>query len=135
MLWSSLFPSTKKIISTKSAPAAIGPYSQATLSPDGKTLYVSGCIGLRPEGGFAGSTIIDQTRQSLNNLKAIVEEAGFTLQHTLKTTVLLVDMSDYKSVNEVYVEFFNESKPARAAFAVKELPAKALIEIDCVCCK
>ncbi|GMH75908.1 hypothetical protein TrST_g33 [Triparma strigata] len=128
-------PPTKKIMSTPLAPSAIGPYSQATLSPSGRTLYVSGCIGLLPSGGFAGTTITEQTRQALLNLQAIIESSGFTLSQAQKTSVLLTDMSDYKTVNEVYVEFFNESKPARAAYAVKELPAKAMIEIDCVCCR
>ena len=76
-----------------------------------------------------------QARQSLINLKAIVTEAGFSMSQVMKTTVLVADIGDYKAVNEVYEEFFREGKPARAAFAVKDLPAGALFEVDCFCCR
>jgi 2-iminobutanoate/2-iminopropanoate deaminase len=125
-----------RIIFTDLAPAAIGPYSQAVLSPDKKTLYVSGCIGLKPgTTTFAGPSIEEQARQALENLVAIVTEAGGTAKSVVKTTVLLTnDMSAYASVNKIYTEFFSEAKPARAAFAVSALPAGALIEIECVAC-
>ena len=124
-----------KIIHTTNAPAAIGPYSQAVLSPDGKTLYVSGCIGLTPTGQFVGPTVEEQARQALENLVAIVTAAGGTPLSVVKTTVLLTqNMDSYASVNNIYEEFFNEAKPARAAFAVAALPAGALIEIECVAC-
>jgi len=124
-----------KSVFTALAPAAIGPYSQAVLAPDRKTLYVSGCIGLDPSGKFAGPTVEEQTRQALTNLIAIVTEAGGTATSVVKTTVLLTkDMSSYASVNAIYAEYFSEAKPARAAFAVSALPAGALVEIDCVAC-
>ena len=76
-----------------------------------------------------------QARQALENLTAIVTEAGFTLSQVMKTTVLVADIAEYKAVNEVYEEFFKEGKPARAAFAVRDLPAGALFEVDCYCCR
>jgi 2-iminobutanoate/2-iminopropanoate deaminase len=123
--------SKKLIVSTKNAPGAIGPYSQGVKA--GNLLFVSGCIGLTPESGkMIEGGVIEQTRQSLNNMKAILQAGGSTPEDVVKTTVLLSDMKDYAAVNEIYKEVFNEGKPARAAFAVKGLPAGALVEIDAV---
>ena len=123
-----------QIIHTDKAPAAIGPYSQAVQA--GNMLFVSGQIPIDPAtGAFAGEDIVTQTRQSLTNLKAILEAAGYTCADVVKTTVLLADMADFAAMNAVYAEFFPENCPARAAFAVKTLPRNALVEIECVACK
>lgn len=123
-----------KIIHTENAPAAIGPYSQAVQA--GNLLFVSGQIPIDPAtGAFAGDDITIQTRQSLQNLEAILNEAGFLLANVVKTTVLLADMADFAAMNAVYAQFFPVNSPARAAFAVKELPKGALVEIEAVACK
>ena len=120
-----------QIIHTDKAPAAIGPYSQAVKTGD--LLFVSGQIPIDPATGeFAGSDITTQTRQSLNNVKAILEEAGYTLADVVKTTVLLADISDFAAMNAVYAQFFQNNCPARAAFAVKDLPKGALVEIEVI---
>jgi len=125
--------SKKTILSTPHAPSAIGPYSQGVLSPDGKTLYVSGCIGFSPTTqSMVSGDVKEQTRQALKNLVAILSSGGASPSHVVKTTVLVASMSDYAAVNEVYSETFKDSKPARAAFAVKDLPAGALIEIGAI---
>ena len=121
----------KKCIHTPNAPAAIGPYSQAVQIGD--LLFVSGQLPIDPAtGSFAGEDISAQTRQSLTNVKAILEEAGYGLSDVVKTTVLLANMGDFAAMNAVYAEFFTENCPARAAFAVKELPKGALVEIEAV---
>ena len=120
-----------QIIHTDKAPAAIGPYSQAVKT--GNLLFVSGQIPIDPATGvFAGEDIETQTRQSLKNLQAIVEAAGYTLADVVKTTVLLANMEDFAAMNGVYAEFFPENCPARAAFAVKDLPRGALVEIEAI---
>ena len=120
-----------QIIHTEKAPAAIGPYSQAVKT--GNLLFVSGQIPIDPATGlFAGEDISTQTRQSLSNVKAILEEAGYTLADVVKTTVLLSDMGNFAAMNAVYAEFFPGNCPARAAFAVKELPKGALVEIEAI---
>lgn len=121
-------------IHTPKAPAAIGPYSQAIQA--GNLIFVSGQIPVDPATGeFAGNDITTQTRQSLTNVKAILEQAGYTCADVVKTTVLLADMGDFAAMNAVYAEFFSEPFPARAAFAVKSLPKGALVEIEAVACK
>ena len=121
-------------IYTPNAPAAIGPYSQAIQA--GNLLFVSGQIPIHPAtGAFAGEDIETQTRQSLTNVKHILEAAGFTLNDVVKTTVLLADIGDFAAMNAVYAEFFCENKPARACFAVKDLPKGALVEIEAIASK
>ena len=121
----------KKVISTTKAPAAIGPYSQAIRV--GNLVYTSGQIPIDPATGeFAEGGIKDQTRQSLLNLKAILEEAGLTMSDVVKTTVFMADMNDFAAMNAVYAEFFAEPYPARSAVAVKTLPKGALVEIEAV---
>ena len=121
-------------IQTPNAPAAIGPYSQAMQA--GNLLFVSGQIPIDPAtGAFAGEDIATQARQSLTNVKAILEAAGYTCADVVKTTVLLADMADFAVVNGIYAEFFTAPCPARACFAVKELPKGALIEIEAIACK
>ena len=120
-----------KVISTKQAPAAIGPYSQAIQVGD--LVYTSGQIPIDPAtGAFAEGGIKEQTRQSLTNVKAIFEEAGLSMSNVVKTTVFMTDMGDFADMNAVYAEFFSEPYPARSAVAVKTLPKGALIEIEVV---
>ena len=121
----------KKVISTSKAPSAIGPYSQAIQL--GNLVYTSGQIPIDPATGvFAEGGIKEQTRQSLLNVKAVLEEAGLTMGDVLKTTVFLADMNDFADMNAVYAEFFSEPYPARSAVAVKTLPKGALVEIEVV---
>ncbi|MBE6945902.1 MAG: RidA family protein [Ruminococcaceae bacterium] len=124
----------KQTIQTPNAPAAIGPYSQAVRAGD--LLFISGQLPIDPAtGAFAGEDIATQTRQSLKNVQAILEAAGYTCADVVKTTVLLADMGDFAEMNQVYAQFFPESCPARAAFAVKTLPKNALVEIEAIASK
>jgi len=124
----------KRIIQTNNAPAAIGPYSQA-VEVNG-TLYISGQIPLDPvsmkivEGG-----IQEQTTQVLSNIGAILKEAGYDYKDVVKSTCLLSDMANFKAMNEIYAKYYSEDAPARAAFAVKELPLGVLIEIETIAVK
>lgn len=118
-------------ISTKKAPAAIGPYSQAIRV--GNIVYTSGQIPLDPAtGAFVEGGIKEQTRQALTNIKAILEEAGTSMDNVVKTTVFMANMDDFADMNAVYAEFFTEPYPARSAVAVKALPKGALIEIEVI---
>ena len=120
-----------KVISTKKAPAAIGPYSQAIQV--GNLVYTSGQIPIDPTtGAFVKGGIKEQTHQSLTNVKAILEEAGLSMSNVVKTTVFMADMNDFADMNAVYAEFFSEPYPARSAVAVKTLPKGALVEIEVV---
>lgn len=120
-----------KQISTDKAPAAIGPYSQA-IAHNG-LIFVSGQLPIDPSmGAFPEGGVEAQTRQSLTNIKSILEKAGSRMDRVLKTTVLLADMGDFSAMNGVYAEFFREPYPARCAFAVKTLPKGALVEIECI---
>ena len=118
-----------EIKSTK-APGAIGPYSQAVQA--GNMIFVSGQLPINAETGEMPSDIKAQTRESIKNIKAILAEAGATLDNVVKTTVLLADMEYFAPMNEVYAEEFKAVFPARCAFAVKELPKKALVEIEVI---
>lgn len=119
-------------ISTEKAPAAIGPYSQA-IQAEGKTIYVSGQLPVDPAtGAFAGDDIQSQTRQSLENIKAILATAGADMSSVVKTTVLLKNIADFGAMNEIYAQYFQQPFPARAAFQVGALPKDALVEIECV---
>lgn len=121
----------KKVISTTKAPAAIGPYSQAIQV--GNFVYTSGQIPIDPATGqFVEGGIKNQTRQSLLNVKAILEEVGLTMGDVVKTTVFMADMNDFADMNAVYAEFFAEPYPARSAVAVKTLPKGALVEIEVI---
>ena len=118
-------------ISTTKAPAAIGPYSQAIKV--GGLVFVSGQLPIDPAtGAFAEGGIKELTRQSLTNMKAILEDAGTSMVNVVKTTVFLADMNDFAAMNEVYAEFFAAPFPARSAVAVKTLPKGALVEIECI---
>ena len=116
------------------APAAIGPYSQAIET--GGMIFASGQLPIDPNtGAFPEGGIKEQTRQSILNAKAILEEAGCSLSNVVKTTVLLSDIADFAAMNEVYASFFSEPFPARSAFAVRDLPKGALIEIEMIAAK
>jgi len=118
-------------VSTKKAPAAVGPYSQAMKAGD--FVYVSGQLPMDPETGeMVTGTIQEQTRQSLKNAEAILEAAGTCLENVVKTTVFLQDMNDFADMNGVYAEFFTDHKPARAAVEVAKLPLEADVEIQMV---
>ena len=118
-------------INTKQAPAAIGPYSQAIRV--GNLVYTSGQIPIDPAtGAFVEGGIKEQARQSLTNVKAILEEAGLSMSDVVKTTVFLADMNDFADLNAVYAEFFTPPYPARSAVAVKTLPKGALVEIEVI---
>ena len=122
-----------KQISTEKAPAAIGPYSQAI--EHGGFIFVSGQLPIDPStGSFPEGGVEAQTRQSLTNIKSILEEAGCGMDKVMKTTVLLADMADFGAMNGVYSEFFTPPYPARCALAVKTLPKGALVEIECIAC-
>ena len=125
----------KEIISTPNAPAAIGPYSQAVRA--GSLLFVSGQIPLDPASGqLVENTIQAQAARSLENLKAILTQAGGTLDNVVKTTVFLQNMGDFAAMNAVYAEFFTEGQyPARSAVEVGALPKGALVEIETICVK
>ena len=121
----------KKVISTPKAPAAIGPYSQAIQV--GNLIYTSGQIPIDPATGqLVEGGIKEQTRQSLSNIQAVLQEAGLTMASVVKTTVFMADMADFAEMNSVYAEFFTEPYPARSAVAVKTLPKNALVEIEVV---
>ena len=119
-------------INTEYAPAAIGPYSQGVEL--GNLVFVSGQLPIDPAtGAFASDDIQGQTRQSLTNLSKILEEAGLTLGHVLKTTVFIQHMDDFAKMNEIYAEFFNgDVLPARSAVEVAKLPKGALVEIEAI---
>ena len=124
----------REIISTTGAPGAIGPYSQGVKANG--MLFVSGQLPLDPAtGAFPGSDITSQTRQSLTNVKHIVEAAGMTLADVVRVGVFLKDMNDFAAMNEVYGQFFTTDCPARAAVEVARLPKDALVEIECVAFK
>jgi len=121
----------KKIISTNNAPGAIGPYSQA-VEING-TLYISGQVPVNPATGkVVEGGITEQTEQVMKNIGAILEEAGYTFNDVVKSTCLLSDMVNFKAMNEVYGAYYKENPPARAAFAVKELPLGVMVEIETI---
>lgn len=120
----------KKIIASKNAPAAVGPYSQA-IELNG-TLFVSGQLPVNPADGSVPEGIEAQTRQSLQNIGAILEEAGLSFNDVVKTTVLLEDIADFGAMNAVYAEFFPETKPARVCYQVVALPKGVKVEIDAI---
>lgn len=124
----------KRIINTINAPAAIGPYSQA-VEVNG-TLYISGQIPLVPETmKVVEGGIQEQTEQVLKNIGAILSEAGYKYSDVVKSTCLLSDIANFKAMNEVYAKYYSENSPARAAFAVKDLPMGVLIEIETIAAK
>jgi 2-iminobutanoate/2-iminopropanoate deaminase len=122
---------SKEIVSTDKAPAAVGPYSQAVRVGD--LIYTAGQLGIDPETkAFVGDDIESQTRQALENVKAVLEAAGSCLEHAVKNTVFLQDMGEFSRMNAVYAEFFPENPPARSAVEVAALPLGGRVEIECV---
>lgn len=121
---------TKQAIATKNAPGAIGPYSQAVQF--GNLLFTSGQLGMHPETGEFPATVEEQAKQSLQNVKAILEAAGSGMDQVIKATVFLKDMNDFAKVNAIYDQFFAQPYPARSAVEVARLPKDALIEIEVV---
>jgi 2-iminobutanoate/2-iminopropanoate deaminase len=124
----------KKIIKTTKAPSAIGPYSQAVEM--NHVLYISGQIPLDPETGkLVTGDITAQTEQVLKNVSAILSGAGYSFSDVVKSTCMLSDITNFKAMNEVYARYYPEKQPARSAFAVKDLPLGALIEIETIAMK
>lgn len=124
----------KKVISTTNAPAAIGPYSQAIQV--GNMLFSSGQLGMDPAtGNFVEGGVKEQAIQVFKNIHAILDAAGYTTEHIVKTTVFLADMADFAVVNEVYAAQFTGDFPARSAVAVKTLPKNGLVEIEFIAYK
>lgn len=124
----------KKIIHTSNAPAAIGPYSQA-VEANG-VLFISGQVAIDPQTGkVVEGSITEQTEQVMKNIGAILKEADYTFSDVIKSTCLLSDMSNFAAMNVVYGKYYPENPPARAAFAVKELPLGVLVEIETIAVK
>ena len=124
----------KKVIHTDNAPKAIGPYSQA-IETNGM-LFISGQIPVNPAtGAVVEGGIVEQTEQVMKNIDAILKEAGYTFKNVIKSTCLLSDMANFKAMNEIYGKYYAEEPPARAAFAVKELPLGVLVEIETIAVK
>jgi 2-iminobutanoate/2-iminopropanoate deaminase len=122
-----------KVINTPDAPAAIGPYVQGRVV--GNTLYTSGCVAIDPHGGPNPTEIADQTKLVLSNLNAILVAAGYTKTDVVKTTVFVMDMNDFGTVNGIYAEFFGDHKPCRSCVQVARLPAAFKIEIEAIAVK
>lgn len=120
----------KIIISTDLAPRAIGPYSQAVRV--GQFVFISGCLGLDPQTGALRDGLDAQTKQSLDNMGAILNSIGLDYSHVVKTTVFLKDLDDFARVNELYGNVFKDAAPARSCVEVSRLPKKALVEIECI---
>ncbi|PTW02813.1 2-iminobutanoate/2-iminopropanoate deaminase [Halanaerobium saccharolyticum] len=125
---------TKKIISTENAPAAIGPYSQAV--EVNNQLFISGQIPINPETGeLVGDDLKKQTVQSLENLKAVLEAAGYSLQDVVKCELFISDMDNFNQINQIYAEYFTKDAPARACVEVSRLPKDVKVEIAAVAVK
>jgi 2-iminobutanoate/2-iminopropanoate deaminase len=121
----------RHVIATQSAPAAVGPYSQAIRS--GELIYTAGQLGMDPEtGALVEGGVQAQTRQALTNIQAVLAAAGASLANVVKTTVFLQDMGDFQAMNAVYAEFFSAAPPARSAVQVAALPLGGLVEIEAV---
>ena len=125
---------SKKVISTKEAPSALGPYSQGIETDN--LVFTSGQIPLNPvDGTFVNDDIVTATKQVLENVRAVLNEAGVTLENVVKTTVLLANMDDFAAMNEVYGGYFTENAPARSCFQVAKLPMGSLVEIEAIAVK
>ncbi|WP_282021112.1 RidA family protein [Planomicrobium okeanokoites] len=119
-----------KYVATDQAAAAIGPYSQGVVSGD--MFYSSGQIPLTPAGDIAGDAIGEQTHQVFANLKAVLAEAGSSLENVIKTTVFIKDMNDFAALNEIYASYFGDHKPARSTVEVARLPKDVKVEIEVI---
>lgn len=123
----------KRIISSPLAPKAVGPYSQAV--EVGGTLYISGQLPINPATGKMAEGIEAQTARSLDNIRAILEEAGYTLDDVVKSTVLLANIGDFAAMNGVYAKYYTKDMPARVCYEVANLPMGALVEIETIAVK
>lgn len=123
----------KKVIESKHAPKAVGPYSQAIETDN--LIFVSGSLPINGETSLIPNNIKDQTIQSLDNIKYILNEAGLNMNSIVKTTVLLKDMNDFSIMNEIYASYFESDYPARVCYEVSRLPKDVLVEIDCIASK
>ena len=124
----------KKVITTNNAPAALGPYSQGIMTED--LVFTSGQIPINPvDKSFANDDIASATKQVLENVKGVLNEAGVDMKNVVKTTVLLANMDDFVAMNEVYATYFKENPPARSCFQVAKLPMGALVEIEAIAVK
>ena len=124
----------KKVINSSKAPVAVGPYSQA-IECNGM-LFISGQIPINPETGkIVEGGIKEQTIQVMDNIRAILDEAGYSFKDVIKSTCLLSDMANFQAMNEVYVTYYPNNPPARAAFAVKTLPLNVMVEIESIAAK
>ena len=123
----------KQVIKTDNAPEAIGPYSQGIIVGD--FVYTSGQIPINPATGVMETDIKLATKQSMENIKAILEEAGTSLENVVKTSIFLKDLNDFAAVNEVYGTYFTENPPARSCVQVAKLPKDAVIEIEAIATK
>jgi 2-iminobutanoate/2-iminopropanoate deaminase len=122
---------TREVIATKNAPGAVGAYSQAVRIGD--TLYVSGSLGLDPNtGNFVSEKVDEQTHQSLKNIGEILKAAGTGFSNVVKTTILLADINDFSTINDIYAQYFKKPYPARAAYQVAALPKAARVEIEAI---
>ena len=122
----------KRIVETKDAPAAIGPYSQGVMN-DGRIIFTAGQIGIDPESGeLVEGGVVAQTEQTMKNIGAILEAALSSFDHVMKVTIFLADMNDFAAVNEVYAKYFTDAPPARSTVQVAALPKGARVEIECV---
>jgi 2-iminobutanoate/2-iminopropanoate deaminase len=121
----------RHVVNTNSAPAAIGPYSQAVFA-QGKFFFISGQIGMRPDGSMAGETVEEQARQVIMNLRAILLAGGLDPGDLVKTTIYLTDLSHFSVVNDIYAEMVGGEPPARATVQVSGLPKGALVEIEAI---
>ena len=128
-----IFTIMKKVIHTNNAPAAIGPYSQA-IEANGM-LFISGQIPVNPADGTVPEGITAQTEQVMKNIAAILDEAGYTFDNVVKTTCLLSDIANFGAMNEVYATRFPSNPPARAAFAVRDLPKGVMVELEVIAAK
>ena len=121
----------KEVVSTKNAPGAIGPYSQAVKTD--RMVFVSGQLAMDPTSGeLVGGDVQQETRQALLNVQAVLEASGSSLQSVVKTSVFIADMNDFPQINEVYAEFFTDEPPARACVEVARLPKDARVEIEAI---
>tara|TARA_B110000208_G_scaffold151056_1_gene182454 strand:- start:284 stop:661 length:378 start_codon:yes stop_codon:yes gene_type:complete len=124
----------KKVINTKNAPKAIGPYSQAILS--GNTLYCSGQIAINPDtGNLVTENITTETNQVMKNISAVLKAADMTFDNVVKCSIFMIDMSDYSAVNQEYAKFFSDNPPAREAIQVSVLPKNVNVEISIIAVK
>ena len=124
----------KQVIFSEKAPAAVGPYSHAI--DCGDLVFLSGQVPLVPETGLiAAGDIVEQTRQMMTNIQAVLESCGLKFENVVKTTVFMTDLKDFTTFNEIYAEYFPSDPPARSCVQVAALPKGALVECECVCVK